>query len=122
MCTENSWACLWHWQGISLLFKRPVQSVFPERVQDSLRQTSTSCIQRHKNTSQSPLHFFWSKMCQGQQCNYRHLFLLFSFFSLHTNQNETWHLCNYLKVNFLLFLLQLTIQQQFVLSILQCFQ
>ena len=66
MCNENSWACLWHWQGISLLFKRPVQSVIPERVPDSLRQTSTYCIQPHKNTSQSPLHLFWSKMGSTQ--------------------------------------------------------
>ena len=69
MCKENSWACLWQWHGISSVTKRPIQSVFPDRVASNLKETLTYFIQPREMSqvvSLSPFHFLWSKM--GNTC------------------------------------------------------
>ena len=134
---DNLWACLWQWQKIRSVVKRPIENVLPEMVPDSLRQTValdlTCCIQPHKNIKHHRAHFISCGarcgvhratlsqstlflLCQGQQCNYRDtkcygfgmrltsFFFVFSsliiLFPLLTNEEETWHVSNYLTVNF----------------------
>lgn len=63
MCKENSWACLWQWHGITSVAKRPIQSVFPDKVPSTLKKTLTYFIQpREMSNSLNPLRFLWSKM------------------------------------------------------------
>lgn len=38
MCKENSWASLWQWHGITSVAKRPIQSVFPDKVLSTLKK------------------------------------------------------------------------------------
>ena len=76
MCRENSWACLWQWHGISSVTKRPIQSVFPDRVASNLKETLTYFIQPCEMlqvVSLSPFHFLWSKM--GNTCTSAALFI-----------------------------------------------
>ena len=63
MCKENCWACLWQWHGITSVAKRPIQSVFADKVPSTLKKTLTYFIQpREMSNSLSPLHFLWGKM------------------------------------------------------------
>lgn len=68
MCSYSTWACLWQWHGISTVFQRRIQSVFPDRVPNNLRESLTYFIQPRQQLqiASVPLHFLWSKMGQTQ--------------------------------------------------------
>lgn len=112
MCNKNSWACLWQWHGLSSVMKRPIESVFPERVPDNLRKTLTYYIQPRQLSSQSPLHFLWSKsgITEGHfipnhfvplvsrtemQISEGAVFLIFLFLLWTVNQTATIHVIFY---------------------------
>ena len=68
MCSYSTWACLWQWHGISTVFQRRIQSVFPDRVPNNLRESLTYFIQPRQQLqiASVPLHFLWSKMGRTQ--------------------------------------------------------
>ena len=107
MCNKNSWACLCQWHGLSSVMKRPIESVFPERVPDNLRKTLTYYIQPRQLSSQSPLHFLWSKsgITEGHFIP-NHFVPLVSRTEMQISEGAVFLI--------FLFLLQLTKQQQFM--------